>query len=142
MSADLPLCLLDSGLHLRQCDRMSVSPDEIEFRRVAVGPYALGRQLRDALDIEVNGRSLSHALEGAPFDADFLLLESRWRSWSLNGARVAILTCGCGDPNCGALFIDVASNTDTIEWKSERLGFVYRFDRSEFETSLRVALTE
>ena len=118
------------------------SLDEIEFRRIASRAYADERRLRDALDIEVNGRSLSHALDAVPFDAAYLIDDSRWLTWSQNGADVAILNCSCGEIGCGGFIVHVASTADTVEWRSESPQFVGVFDRAEFEAALRKALAD
>lgn len=112
------------------------SHDEIVFRRILAEPYWSGRWLREALDIEINGVSLSRSLEKAPFDVDRLRSDDAVAAWSRTGHRVPVLDCSCGDVECGGLLIDVVADDDTIIWASPDLDRAFMFDRQEFESSL------
>lgn len=67
--------------------------DDIEFRRILAAPYANGRQLRDAVDIVVNGQSLALSLDGSPFDLEQLHHDDLPAAWSRTDRQVAILNC-------------------------------------------------
>ena len=113
--------------------------DEIEFRRVLAAPYANGRQLRDAVDIVVNGASLARTLDGSPFDVEQIHHDDLPSAWRTDG-HVAILNCGCGDVGCGDFVVNVRADATTIRWQMDHHGRSFAFDRAEFERSLRSAL--
>lgn len=121
---------------------MTTAPDEIDFRRVLAAPYGDGKGLRDALDVEVNGVSLSQSLDAAPFDIDVLRSDNRTANWSHTTKDVAVLNCTCGEVACGGIFVEVIADDETITWTGPAIGRTVTFDRSDFETSLTAAMSE
>jgi hypothetical protein len=115
--------------------------DEIEFRRVLAAPNANGRQLRDAVDIVVNGASLTRTLDGSPFDVEQIHQGDLPAAWSRTTGHVAILNCGCGDVGCGDFVVNVTADATTIRWHMDRHGRSFAFDRADFERSLRSAVS-
>jgi hypothetical protein len=116
--------------------------DEIEFRRVLAGPSADGRQVRDAIDIEINGRSLSHLLGAAPFDVDDVRSLGLARAWSQPGSNTPILNCPCGDIGCGGFTVDVEVEGETVTWRGARLERSLSFAGPALRASLQAALAE
>lgn len=116
--------------------------DEIEFRRILASPLADGRQVRDAIDIEINGRSLSRLLEAAPFDIDDVRSLGLARAWSQPGSNTPIFNCHCGDIDCGGFVVDIEVEGETVTWSGPKLERSLSFARAEMSTSLQAALAE
>ena len=116
--------------------------DEIEFRRVLASPLANGRQVRDAIDIEINGRSLSHLLGAAPFDVDDVRSLGLARSWSQPGRNTPTFTCSCGDIDCGDFKVDVDVEGENVTWRRARLERTLSFARADLRASLQAASAE
>ena len=114
--------------------------DEIEFRRGLAAPFASGSRLRDAVDIEVNGESLSRLLDGAPLDVSDLVRGNLVAAWSRNRAHVAIMNCKCGDVECGGYIVDVTATDREVTWTGPCLPRPFRFDRDALLHSLAAAL--
>jgi hypothetical protein len=119
--------------------------DEIEFRRILAEPFPFGgRHLRDALDIYVNGASLSRQLGAAPFDIAHIYDRDLVRRWQTGGELVPIFNCVCGDADCGGFDVKVVAVARHLEWHP-RWGDSYRvyaFELGEFRSSLRGVLSE
>jgi hypothetical protein len=96
--------------------------DEIEFRRVLAAPYANGRQLRDAVDIVVNGASLARTLDGSPFDVEQIHHGDLPAAWSRTAGQVPVLNCGCGDVGCGDFVVNFTADANTIRWHMDHHG--------------------
>ena len=112
--------------------------DEVEVRRVLAKPWPNMKGLRDALDIVVNGKSLSRLHGGAPFDVDEAR-SSFVANWSRQG-RTLLLNCDCGTPECGGFEIEVEELSSAVRWKLLWSGEMIQFDKDQFETSVRDAL--
>ena len=115
--------------------------DDIKFHRVDAEAYANGKTLRDAVDIEINGESLSLLMDGAPFDVQQVRTDLG-SAWGRSSQSVAILNCTCGEVACGGLFVEVVADAETVRWRGQHVDFSYAFDRSAFESSLRAALRD
>ena len=117
-------------------------PDEIEFRRVLAAPFATSRSgaLRDAIDICVNGRSLSHDAEAAPFDVSDVR-SGLGERWSVDGSA-AVFNCTCGDVGCGGFAAEVSATANEIRWRLLWIDSTLTFDRDDFIGSLRASLAE
>lgn len=96
--------------------------------------------MRDAIDIDVNGRSLSHQLEAAPLGVDEVRDLNLARAWVEPGHGVPILNCGCGDIDCGAFTVTVTAESGTVTWEGSSLDRALRFDRADLVASLDAAL--
>jgi hypothetical protein len=117
--------------------------DEIEFRRVLAESYPFGgRGFRDAIDIYVNGASLSRRLGAAPFDVDYVFADGLATRWATDGECVPIFNCLCGDVDCGGSYVNVVARSDRIEWRPAWRAphRTYVFDADEFNSSLGAAL--
>ena len=116
--------------------------DEIEFRRVLAAPFATSRngQLRDVVDIYVNGRSLSYDAAAAPFDVSDVRSGLAER-WSVGGS-VAVFNCTCGDVGCGGFEAEVFATSSEIRWRLMWIDSTLTFDRDDFMGSLRASLAE
>jgi hypothetical protein len=117
-------------------------PDEIEFRRVLAAPFPTSRNgaLRDAIDIYVNGRSLSRDADAAPFDVSDVRSGLSER-WSADGS-VAVFNCTCGDVGCGGFEAQVSATAREIRWRLLWIDSTLTFDRHDFIDSLRASLAE
>jgi hypothetical protein len=114
--------------------------DEIEFRRVLARPYANGRQRRDAVEIEVNGTSLSRTLDAAPFDVEQIRSLGPL-AWSRAGNRVPVLNCGCGEMGCGGFLVDIQADDETVTWTISSPTRTMTFDIHAFRSSLDTAMS-
>ena len=114
--------------------------DEVEFRRVQAAGYAGDLDPRDAVDIVVNGRSLSEALATAPFSLQELHSVDAVNAWRQHDNYAPILNCLCGDVGCGGVFAYITLSADTVGWTV--LEETYVFDGEQFWSSLRAALRD
>ena len=71
---------------------------------VAAG-YADNERTLVAVDIIVNGVSLSERLDSAPYDVDEVVELHLDRAWLSAGQDVPLFNCICGDPGCEHLEI-------------------------------------
>src|SRR5262245_61659941 len=118
--------------------RVPTPADEIEFRRVRAPGYADRAERRDAVDVLVNGLSLSESLDSAPFGVRELEAMDATAAWEANGNYVPILNCVCGDVGCGGILVSVTTTETTVTWSGPTETYV--FDRARFGESLRAAL--
>jgi hypothetical protein len=105
-------------------DRAMAVLDLVTFRRVLAEPYADDGWLRDAVDVEVNGVSVSRAHDSTPFGVDEIGHDDLARRWFEPGHDVPIVNCSCGIVACGAVFVDVGRAGGTVTWTGELLGRV------------------
>jgi hypothetical protein len=111
-------------------------------RRITVDAYSYesdSRQ-RDAIDLELDGSSLSGELDVAPYRVDEIVEQDLPRRWLKPGHGVPLFNCTCGIPECGGIDVDVAVAGNTVEWVLSRSGQRVRFDRQAFYESLRRAM--
>lgn len=88
--------------------------DEVEIRRVLAVPFANGQELRDAVEVVINGERLSDLLDGVGIDV-FQVRRELAGPWTSGGARVPVGVCGCGHSGSGA-----AQSAPTDSVPSER----------------------
>lgn len=115
--------------------------DEVEVLRVLAAPFAEGKQLRDAVELVVNGQRLSELLGGVPLDVDEVRTELSGR-WLWGGRDVPVGRCACGEVGCIRAEAAVVRRGATVEWEVTSIGRRFLFDGEELERALRLVLTD
>jgi hypothetical protein len=100
----------------------------------------LGDDDRDALDLLLDGESLSEELDVAPYSADEIANLDLMRRWVKPGSAVPVFNCLCGIPECGGIDADVTVSGNTIQWRLSRSGRRVQFDRQSFYDTVSTAL--
>ncbi|HEY3484640.1 MAG TPA: hypothetical protein VGK49_04610 [Ilumatobacteraceae bacterium] len=113
----------------------------VEARRVLADDYADVRGERAAIDVFVNGESLSMRLDAAPYGPDEIVTLGLTRAWLAEGHDVPLFNCTCGDPGCAGTTVDVTVSGDSVTWSVPGLGRPLRFSRQELHRSLSAALS-
>jgi len=114
------------------------TPSVVEFKPILAPPLGNGRHERNAIDVIVDGRSLSAANDGAPLDREAVQSMPQ-AAWFDNGTVVP-MTCGCGDVGCADFRTEVRREGSLVTWTlwdSRRLVF----EAEAAQRSLRAALS-
>ena len=111
---------------------------DMEFRPVIAPALANGKGLREAIDIVVDGESLSEALDVAPLDR--VTVQAMPQSQWFNDGELRPLLCQCGDPCCRDVATTVRRDGALASWTLPDDRTVV-FEVADAAESLRRALT-
>ena len=111
-------------------------------RRVVADGYGYETvpQDRDAVDLFLDGESLSTQLDVAPYSLDEIAELDLARRWLKPGREVPVFNCLCGLPECGGIEADVSVAGDRVHWLLSRSGRRIQFDRQTLYDTLVAAL--
>jgi hypothetical protein len=112
---------------------------EIEFMSTMAPALANRRRLREAIDVVVDGKSLSEALDLAPLDR--VTVQSMPQSqWFNDGPLIPVL-CPCGDAGCVDVATSVRRDGPLVSWTLPG-GRTVVFEVEAATRSLRRALSD
>ena len=115
--------------------------DEVDFVRVLGGPFADGAELRDAVEMIVNGERLSELLGGLPLDVSEVRNDLA-EAWLWGGRDVTVGRCVCGDVGCIGAEAQIVRRGSVVEWELPSIGRTLHLNGTELAATLRRALAD
>ena len=112
--------------------------DEVEFVRLVGAPFAGDKELRDVVEMVVNGERLSELLGGLPLDA--CEVGGLADAWLWGGHDVTVGRCVCSSVGCIRAEAEIVRRGPVVEWVLSSIGRKFRFDGADLERELRQAL--
>ena len=112
--------------------------DEVEFIRLLGAPFAGGTELRDAVEMVVNGERLSELLGGLPLDVSEV--PTNWSTRGCGAGTTSPSVGARGDAGCIRAQAQIVRRGPVAEWTVPSIGRKFHFDGADLERELRRAL--
>lgn len=111
----------------------------VEFQPLVAPALANRRGTRQAIEVVVDGRPLSEALNASPLDRETVqsMPQAKW----FGDGELWPLVCSCGDPHCADVATLVQRDGALVRWTLPN-GRTIIFEADSATESLRAALRE